>query len=185
MKLWALITLAVSSPVVAQDLSRSERRAAKLSVEEVADRLEVSGQGALDPVLTISTQTIASRRIGNDHFFRARIDKATGEVAYQLYAIVEGREAMNPDRITYALGSEIVQQSADRIHFDVSCYRSNCTTIEHALAYIPASEAEAMGQCENDLLRFKMFGRSVDGVDLAFPCVELAGLLHAVKIAAN
>ena len=177
-----LILALIAGPLAAQDLPRSERRSAELPVEDIAAQVAASGADELDPVLWLSTQKVNERRLQTDHFFRARIDKASGQVEYQLYAVIEGRQSMRPDRVTYAVDGELRKAKASRVNFDVSCYRSSCTHIEDAVAVIPAEDFAKLGDCSLDrVTRFKVFGDYVEGVALASPCNEIAGLILAVE----
>lgn len=181
-----LVGAAISLPAPAaaqQKLSRQDRRAMALTVEQVAEAIEVTGaEDPLDPITWLSTQPFLEKRDG-DKFLRAGIEKATGEVFYQLYLIAQSRAALRPSRATYLLNGEVQEARADRIDFDVNCYRGGCTYYEHALVTLPREAVEEFASCaapgQDASFRLRIFGDAVEGVDVEMFCTEAAGFLLA------
>ncbi len=184
---WALLSLALLGTAAGAQ-TKAEQRAAKLTPDQVAAQVQVTGAAALDPVLRLSTEPVAFQRIGGDQFLRANIDKTTGATTFQLYMILEGRQSLRPNRVTYLVGGALQTATAARVDFNVSCYRANCTHIEHAVATLSLDHLKALAQCKPSEAFFpvRVFGDYAEGRDLAIACNEAAGLMLAVeKRAAN
>lgn len=183
--LFAIAAL-LATPAGAQEkLSRQDRRAMAMTVEQVADVVEI--KGADDPLETIpwvSTRPFL-KKSGGDKFLRAGIEKATGEIFFQLYLFaVSNRGAFRPNRLTYLRDGEVQSAAVDRINFDVNCYRGGCTHYEDAIATLPREAVEGFASCAapgtDASFRMKVFGDTTEGVEIEMFCTEAAGLLLAV-----
>jgi hypothetical protein len=171
-----LIALALASA----PLTKQESAAAALTPEQVAAIAEVTGTDALDPDIWVETRGFLPRQ-GNDRWFRARIDKATGAVEYQLYFIVEAKEpAFRPQSLTFMSPGGLATAKIDRISFEPTCYRSSgCWIKEHAIAPMTRADLEYAATGAGSEWAAKLFGQSDSGEILTFRN-EIAGFLLAV-----
>lgn len=180
----ALIALALhAAPSLAQEkVSKQELVAMRSTPEQVAQMVEVRGdRDQLEPTVWVSTQPFLKRKIGDDKFLRANIDKLTGDVFYQLYLSGSAPQSLRLDRMTYLVDGELQSAKVDRIYFDVSCQRYGCTHFEDYVVTIPRDHMEALSKGEGDLSwRARLFGQTTEGIDIMFLRNETAGLLLAV-----
>ncbi|MES2782991.1 MAG: hypothetical protein V4657_09360 [Pseudomonadota bacterium] len=172
--LTALI-LALASP-----LTKQEAKAAQLTPAQVAAAIDIDGQGQLDPDLWIETRSFLPKQ-GNDRWFRARIDKATSAVEYQIYFIIEAKgQAFRPQRLTFIRPDGLGGTKIDRISFEPRCVGArNCWIKEHAVARLERADLEFALTGDGPEWAAKLFGESESGEILTFKN-EIAGLLLAV-----
>lgn len=172
-----MILLALA--LAAAPMTKQERAASLLSPEQVAAMAMVEGEGALDPDIWIETRNFLPKD-NNDRWLRARIDKATGAVEYEIYFIIEAKEqAFRPQRLTFLAESGLREAKIDIIDFKPTCYRSSgCWIKEHAVAQLTRSDLEYAAKGEGEWVA-KLFGQSDSGEILTFKS-EIAGLLLAV-----
>src|SRR5690606_19074024 len=114
-----------------------------------------------------------------DKFLRAGIDKATGEAFYQFYLyLVTSRQAFRPSRMTYLVAGKVAEAKADRVAFDVNCYRGGCTYHEDAIFTLPREAIEEFASCAAPgspaSFRVKIFGDTTEGFDTQMLCTEAA-----------
>lgn len=168
--------LALASPA----LTKQERAAMALTVEQIADGADVTGTDALDPDIWIETRSFLTKR-DNDRWFRARIDKATGAVTYEMYFIIEAKEqAFRPARLTFEGPNGLGIAKIDRISFEPTCYRSSgCWIKEHAVASMSRADLEYAARGAGGDWTAKLFGESQSGEIFTFRS-EIAGFLLAV-----
>jgi hypothetical protein len=175
----AALLLALAAP-----LPKADRAAMQLTPAQIAASAEVTGIETLDPALWISTRNFLPRD-GADRWLRAYINKATGEVEYQLYLRIESRrDAFRPRLLTFQRADGLGEAKIDRIDHDVNCYRSSCWITEHAIAVLSRADLEAVAQGAragvDGTWAAKVFGDSQEGVDILTFKTEIAGLLIAV-----
>lgn len=187
LKLFILAVALASLPAAAQDqprkLTKQEREAMALTPADASLRTTVRGTDELDPSVWVSTEPFLKGG-AYDKFFRARIDKETGETFYQLYLrSASGRGAVRLSRMTYLVDGKLKIAPIDRIDTDVSCQRYGCTYYEDAVADLPREDLEALASGEGDedtFWRMRLFGDAVSGVDATLLRNETAGFLIAV-----
>lgn len=175
--------LSASAPAVAQMLISPEERArAALGPETVAALSEVKGSNdPLEPSIWISTRPFASKKYADDKFFRANIDKTTGNVFYQVYIQISSRNGNRFDRMTYLVGGKLRTAKVERVSFDVDCQRYGCTHYEDFVAEIPREDLDALAaDASQTFWKGRLFGPSIQGVDLEILRNETAGFLEAV-----
>lgn len=160
-------------------LTKQERAASLLSPAQVAAQASVEGRGPLDPDMWIETRNFLPKQ-DNDRWFRARIDKATGAVEYQIYFIIEAKgQAFRPQRLTFMRADGLGETKLDRLSFEPKCYSSyNCWIKEHAVASLSRADMEFAAQGEGEWVA-KLFGESQSGEIYTFKS-EILGLLLAV-----
>lgn len=173
-----LIALALASA----PLTKQERAAADRAPEQVAAMAEVTGS-PLDPDIWIETRGFLPKQ-GNDRWFRARVDRATGAVEYQLYFIIEAKEqAFRPERLTFMGANGLATAKIDRISFEPTCFRSSgCWIKEHAIAPMTRADLDFAANGAGSEWTAKLFGQSDSGEILTFRN-EIAGFLLAVDFA--
>lgn len=175
--------LLLGSPVWGQGtLSKQEQKAMQFTPEQVSQMVEVRGdRDQLEPTIWVSTQPFLKRNVGDDKFLRANIDKTTGQVFYQLYLSGSAPQSLRLNRMTYLVDGKLQSAKVDRIYFDVSCQRYGCTYFEDHVVTIPRDHLEALAKADGDLFwRARLFGQTVQGIDIMFLRNETAGLLLAV-----
>lgn len=172
-------------------LTKAQRELIALSPEQIAAKIEVKDD-PLDTVIRISSAPVYTHRQGllkltnGDKFFRAFIDKKTGEVTYQLYVWVTygGGEWQNINRVNYETPNGPASVEAHRIDSDVSCGRYGCSYTEHFAFDLPedvvreiakGAEAGVDGQW-----RFRYYGRTSDAATTSMLKTEAAGFLSVV-----
>ena len=168
----------------AQSLTKQERVAMALTPEQIAVNVEIEGTGELDPALWVSTRNFLLKR-GTDRWSRARIDKVTGDVTYQMYIVLQSNgQGFRPNLITFAGPNGLAQTKVDRIDFQPNCGRYGCTITEQAIATFSRAELDMAGlgaQPGTDTVwDAKLFGDSVEGVVFSTFKTEIAGFLLAV-----
>ena len=180
----ALICLTALTPtaVSAQKMDKKDRRAMAMTIEEAAATVEVTGgDDPLDPTIFFSTIDFNRKNLSGDKFLRAIYDKVSGVARFQVYIILRGSQSFRPERLTYLHEGQLQSADVSRIDFDVDCYRSSCTNIEHAVAAIPEEAFAEFASCAKPgtdaHVRMKLFGANVGGEDAMFFCTEAAGLL--------
>lgn len=173
-----MILLALA--LAAAPLTKQERAAALLTPEQIAASAMVEGDGApLDPDIWIETRNFLPKQ-NNDRWFRARIDKATGAVEYQIYFIItQQRDAFRARELTFETASGLGRAPVDKIDHDVSCPNSICYITEHAVAQLTRADLEYAAKGAGQDWPAKLFGQSDSGEILTFRS-EIAGFLLAV-----
>lgn len=168
------ITLALASPA----MTKQERAASLLTPDAVAAMATVEGRGPLDPDLWIETRNFLPKP-DSDRWFRARIDKATGAVEYQIYFIIEAKgEAFRPQLLTFMGADGLAQARVERISFKPNCTRSGCWIREHAVAILSRADLEFAVTGKGEWPA-KLFGQSYEWDLLTFQN-EISGFLKAV-----
>lgn len=164
-----------------QKLSKPEREAMALTDEQASFRTSVKGTDALDPTLWVTTEPFLTGRAA-DKFFRALINKETGETTYQLYfRSASGRGALRLSKMTYLIDGTLRSVPIERINVDVSCRQRSCTYFEDAIAELPRADIEALANpAADEFWRMRLFGDTTTGEDTTFLRNETAGFLIAV-----
>lgn len=184
----ALLLLTIVSlsaqPVMAQRKPNKEERAAMAMTPEQVSR-SVEKKGAVDPLepaIWISTRPFLPGNSGGDRFLRANIDKATGEVFYQLYLSGAFPQAMRFDRMTFLVSGQLKRAKVDRISYDVSCQRYGCSHYEDYVVQLERADLEALSISADGtpFWTARLFGQTVEGTDVNVLCNETAGFLIAV-----
>lgn len=176
--------LSIALTLAAQGLSKQDRAAIMQTPQQIAATASVTGQAALDPYIWVDTRNFL-RKAGNDRWFRARIDKATGEVQYQFYVVLEQRrQDFGLSALTYANAGGLAKQEFTRVDMDVQCQRYGCGFTEDAVAVLPRADLEyaAQGAVAGQDITWaaKLFGDSQEGVQIDTLKTEIAGFLLAV-----
>lgn len=172
-----MILLALA--LAATPLTKQERAAALLTPEQIAASAMVEGAGGLDPDIWIETRNFLPKP-NNDRWFRARIDKATGAVEYQIYFIItQQRDAFRARELTFETASGLGRVPVEKIDHDVSCPNSICYITEHAVAQLTRGDLEYAAKGAGQDWPAKLFGQSDSGEILTFRS-EIAGFLLAV-----
>lgn len=145
--------------------------------------VNIQGKEPLDPIAWVSTEPFISTR-GTDKFLRAAIDKATGQVTYQVYLIFAERNAFRPSSMTFISPTGLKRVEVQRIDFDPSCSRYGCTIYEQAVAEVSREDMAHFASCAapgtTASFSVKVFGSTIEGIESRFLCTEAAGLLVAV-----
>jgi|JI8StandDraft_2_1071088.scaffolds.fasta_scaffold31306_5 hypothetical protein len=182
----ALITLLscnAHSALAQHKPDKEERAAMTMTPEQVSRSVEKKGAvDPLEPSIWISTRPFLLGNSGSDKFLRANIDKATGEVVYQLYLSGVFPYSMRFDRMTYLVSGKLRQAKVDRVYFDVSCQRYGCSHYEDYVVQLERNDLDALSTCVtgSPYWKARLFGQSVEGTDVDVLCNETAGFLVAV-----
>lgn len=175
MNLIPILALALA----ASPLTKQERAAALLTPEQIAAFATVEGESGLDPDIWIETRNFLPKP-SNDRWFRARIDKATGAVEYQMYFIItQTRDAFRAHTLTFETASGLARAKIDKIDQDVSCPNSVCYITEHAVAKFNRADLNYVVSGSERDWTAKLFGQSDSGEILTFRS-EVSGFLLAV-----
>ncbi|MGR4892239.1 hypothetical protein ACIPPQ_14520 [Sphingopyxis sp. LARHCG72] len=179
----ALFAAPASAAEPVMKLSKAEQAALAMPAADAALRVKVTGLDELDPNVWVSTEPFLKGSV-DDKFFRAMIDKSTGEVVYQIYLrSTSSRGPLRLSKMTYLVDGTLRSASIERIGTDVSCQRHGCTHFEDAIASVPREDLEALakGSDEADTFwKMRLFGDAVSGIDSASLRNETAGFLIAV-----
>lgn len=155
-----------------------------LTPAEIASATEVTGNGQLDPDLWVSTQSFLPKP-QNDRWFRARIDKVTGNVSYQIYFVLTSRgEGFRPKTLTFEGANGLSKAEVERIDFDANCMRYGCYITEQAVATLTRADLDhaAQGASPGQDVSWpaKLFGQYEAGIEFGTFKTEIAGFLLAV-----
>lgn len=181
----ALIVAPVGAAEPAMKLSKAEQVALAMPAAEAALRVKVTGLDELDPNVWVSTEPFLKGPV-DDKFFRAMINKSTGEVVYQIYLrSTSSRGPLRLSKMTYLVDGALKSASIEHASTDVSCgqARYGCTHFEDSIADIPREDLEFLmksNAATDNFWRMRLFGPAVTGVDTLFLRNETAGFLIAV-----
>lgn len=177
----ATFAVTLSTSVFGQ-VSKQEKQAIAMSPSQVAAVAEVKGlKDDLDPSVWISTEPFLKRKGNADKFLRANIDKITGEVFYQLYLRGSWSTRLSFDRATLMIDDRLQSAPVRQVWADVSCSRYGCTYYQDFAVDFSREQLETLCKESDDIdLRVRLFGQSVDGVNIVFLRNEAEGLLLAV-----
>lgn len=183
-KIAAFVALSAHSIAIGQNLTKQERAAMALTPDQIAAKADIEGTGELDPALWVSTRSFLPKR-GTDRWFRARIDKLTGAVTYQMYIVLQSNgQGFRPNLLTFAGPNGLGNAKVERIDFQPNCSRYGCTVTEDAIATFERSDLEraAIGATPgiDSAWDAKLFGDSVEGLTFSTFKTEIAGFLLAV-----
>lgn len=183
----AILAALLATPAIAKEptnkLSKLEREAMALSPADASFRISITGTDELDPAVWVSTKPFLTGT-AYDRYFRARIDKITGDTFYQLYfRSASPRNPIRLTKMTYLVNGQLKSANIDRIGVDVSCRSHQCTYFEDHVADLPREDLNvlATGSEANDLFwRMRLFGEATTGEDATLLRNETAGFLIAV-----
>lgn len=163
-------------------ISAEESARSALGFEAIAALSEVRGtDDPLEPAVWVSTQPFAFKKYVDDKFLRANIDKATGKVFYQIYIQISSSNGNRFDRMTYLVGGKLRTAKVDRLSFDVDCQGYGCTHYEQFVVDIPREDLDAIAADTSQVFwKGRLFGQTVQGVDIQILRNETAGFLEAV-----
>lgn len=185
-RVFYFVTIAamIATPGLAAKPSKAEQRALSTTIEQISHSVEVTGTGALDPDMWLSTQPFFKTR-GGDIFARALIDKKTRAVTYQLYFVTASNDnALRPSRLTFEMPDGLAETTLRRISFDPSCSKYGCIIYEDSIGTFTRAQFDAVARLAVDgdpkLWRMKVFGDSVEGQETNILGSEIAGLVIAV-----
>lgn len=173
------LTLLFHGPALAQQPTKAERDAMALSGEQASHRMSLRGVLDLDPALWVSSEPFLKGN-ADDKFFRARIDKETGQVTYQVYLRSTSRRPPRLSKMTYLIDGKLKSADIDIVGSDVSCHRYGCTHFEDGVAEIPRADLDALAAGEGPTWQTKLFGKSIEGITTQFLRNETAGFLMSV-----
>lgn len=179
----ALIALPVHSAESPRKPTKAELVAMSVPAEDAASRVKITGLDELDPSVWVSTEPFLKGPV-DDKFFRAMIDKATGEVTYQIYfRSTSSRGPLRLQKGTYLVDGQLKAVSIERIGGDVSCRQGGCTHFEDFVADIPRADLEALtaeAAASSPSWRMRLFADAIGGSDTEFLRNETRGFLIAV-----
>jgi hypothetical protein len=177
-----LSSLTFTLPVTAQGkLSEQERYAMAMTAEQASRSVEIKGRfDPLEPTVWLSTEPFIKTKYDTDTFLRAAIDKASGEITYQLYVAGRFQQSMRFNRLTYLINGTLQTGKAQQVNFDVSCDRYGCTHYEDYVITLSRDDLEALAnKAPLPSWKARLYGQTVQGTDLTILRNETAGLLEA------
>lgn len=180
----ALLVCTCNAAMAAQP-SKAEKKALASTIDQISYSLEVTGTDTLDPDLWISTRPFLKTG-WEDLFARAKVDKASGAVTYQLYFMFSTYgEALRPARLTFEMPEGLGETTLNRVHFEPNCSRHGCRIYEEAIATFTRAQFDAVAAAAVDgdpkVWKMKVFGDSMTGQETNLLASEIAGLLVAVE----
>lgn len=184
MRAAAAIALTLPTAGFAGDkLTKAERAAIDMAPEQIAAIAEVKND-SLDRLIRISTRPFFEEaKKGGDKFFRAYIDKKTGDARFQVYAWIRyDGETRDFDRVNYETPAGLVSEEVHQIDIDVlGCSARYCTYTEDIAFDVPEATLRqiAAGAKAGETWRFKIFGRFADGIETEMLKTEAAAILIA------
>lgn len=154
-----------------------------MTPEQIADTVTVTGAEPLDPAIWVSTRNFLLKP-KNDRWFRARIDKATGIVTYQIYFVMTARgDAYRPSFMTFEGAQGLARSEVEVVNRDVSC-SGICYITEESVSTFRREDLEhaAKGATPGQDVTWpvKLFGQYQDGVEILTFKTEISGFLLAV-----
>lgn len=174
--------LLCATPLWAQGKpSEQERYAMAMTAEQASRSVEIKGRfDPLEPTVWISTEPFIKTKYDTDTFLRAAIDKASGEITYQLYIAGRFQQSMRFNRLTYLVDGTLQTGKAEQVYFDVNCDRYGCSHYEDYIINLSRAHLEALAeQGPLPTWRARLYGQTVQGTDLVILRNETGGLLQA------
>lgn len=139
----------------------------------------------LEPLVIVKSQKYEAPDAWNDFFYRAFVDKKTGETAYQMYFTARSSGWMHWGRLAYELGGELVQTKGDRVGSGrANCNQYGCAYHEDMLVRMERSQLDKIASQAS--VTFRVTGR-VEGAkkDYNVSAKETKLFLDAVDAAAS
>jgi hypothetical protein len=173
------LVLSVSGEAIAA--SKAPR---PLTADYVKAAIELKND-ALEPVATFDTLKADPERLRNSRegaFLRAFVNKRTGSIKFQVYAIVGySRDWRFYNLANYDPGDGAIQVPVDKISREVISCRYGCMLEEHVGFGLPEALVRKIAARDaTDAWRFRLKSQSGIDTDLQLDPGEFAGLIAAV-----